>query len=72
MDNVSQMPTCHEAIKNMKNTENILADGERIYKDGRFFEAEKIFREVIKNNTDSAEAYNNLSCVLWRTMCTGV
>lgn len=67
MDIGNNTPTRKENIKKMENTENILTDGERMYKNGRYFEAEKIFREVIKNNIGCAQAYNNLSCVLWET-----
>ena len=67
LGHVNLIPANKENIKNMDDTERILADGERMYKNGRFSEAEKMFREIIRNNTGCAQAYNNLSCVLWET-----
>ena len=48
-------------------TEGRLAEGERNFHEGRYEQAEDLFREVIREDPVSASAHNDLACLLWQT-----
>jgi FkbM family methyltransferase len=54
-------------IESIKWLEGRLAEGERLFQDGRFDEAEGAFRDVLKSDSRHAKAHNDLACVLWET-----
>jgi GT2 family glycosyltransferase/Flp pilus assembly protein TadD len=45
--------------------EKRLQEGEQCFSEGRYEDAEKIFREVIRHHPDHPKAHNDLACLFW-------
>jgi tetratricopeptide (TPR) repeat protein len=59
--------TPSSTIETLKWLERRLAEGERLFQDGRFDEAEEAFRDALKSDARHTKAHNDLACVLWET-----